>query len=109
MSLILEMVRREFGIDCKMRTLRRKLHKIKFSYRKGRPVLHKTASRKEQEAFKMKAGERAREMGGEGYAVFVEDEAAVGMSQRPGYGWRRTGGRDTVQTGFSKSPSNRSA
>ena len=101
-SLILEMIRREFGIDCKMRTLRRKLHKIKFSYRKGRPVPHKTASRKEQEAFKMKAGERARELGGEGYAVFVEDEAAVGMSQRPGYGWRRTGGRDTVQTGFSK-------
>ena len=102
LNLIPEMIRGEFGIDCRMRTLRRKLRRIKFSYRKDRPVPHKTASRKEQEAFKMKAGERARELGREGYAVFVEDEAAAGMSQRPGYGWRRAGGRDTVRTGFSK-------
>ena len=34
--------------------------------------------------------------------MFVEDEAAVGMSQKPGYGWRPTGGCDEIQTGFSK-------
>ena len=32
----------------------------------------------------------------------MEDEATVLMSQKPGYGWRPTGGRDAVQTGFSK-------
>ena len=102
LNLILEMIRREFGIDCKIRTLRRKLRKIRFSYRKDRPVPHKSASRKGREAFKKRAGERARELGREGYAVFVEDEATVLMSQKPGYGWRPTGGRDAVQTGFSK-------
>ena len=102
LNLILEMIRREFGIDCRIRTLRRKLRKIGFSYRKDRPVPRKSASKKVQEEFKKKAGEMAKELGRGGYAVFVEDEAAVSMSQKPGYGWRRTGGRDTVRTGFSK-------
>ena len=77
LNLILEMIRREFGIDCKIRTLRRRLRKIRFSYRKDRPVPHKSASRKGREAFKKKARERAGEPGGEGHAVFVEDEATV--------------------------------
>ncbi len=62
----------------------------------------KTASEGEQEEFKAVAGRRARELGKDGYATFVEDEAAVGMSQEPGYGWRPTGGRDTIPRGFSK-------
>ena len=45
LNLILEMIRREFGMDCKIRTLRRRLRKIRFSYRKNRPVPHKSASR----------------------------------------------------------------
>ena len=45
------------------------------------------------------AGRRAKELVTEGYDVFVEDEAAVGMSQEPGYGWRPN---SEIQTGFSK-------
>ena len=62
-------------MDCRVRTLRRRLRKIRFSCRKGRPAPHKSASRKGREAFKKRAGERAGEPGGEGHAVFVEDEA----------------------------------
>ncbi len=102
LNLVLEMIRRKFGMDCKERTLRRMLKRIGFSYRKARPVPPKSASKSEQEEFKAAAGKRARDLANEGYAVFVEDEAAVGMSQEPGYGWRPTGGRDEIQTGFSK-------
>ena len=103
LNLILEMIRRTFGLDCcKARTLRRMLKKIGFSYRKPRPVPPKSASKSEQEEFKARAGRKAGDLANEGYAVFVEDEAAVGMSQEPGYGWRPTGGRDEIQTGFSK-------
>ena len=104
LNLVLEMIRRRFGTDCrcKERTLRRMLKRIGFSYRKARPVPPKSASKSEQEEFKAAAGRRAKELVTEGYDVFVEDEAAVGMSQEPGYGWRPKGGRDEIQTGFSK-------
>ena len=36
-----------------------------------------------------------------GCAAFAEDEAAVQMQQNPKYGWRPTGGRETVKTTFS--------
>ena len=102
LNLILEMIRREFVIDCKMRTLRRKLRRIRYSWRKFRNVPHKSASKREREEFKRRAGEKAKERRAEGYAVFVEDEAAAQMSQKPGYGWRPTNGHDEVQTDFSK-------
>ena len=35
-------------------------------------------------------------------AVFAKDEAAVQRSQNPAYGWRQTGGREQVRTGFSR-------
>ena len=79
LNLILEMIRREFGIDCKIRTLWRKLRKIRFSYRRDRPIPRKSASKKVQEEFKMKAEERAKELDRSGYAVFVEDGAGVNM------------------------------
>ena len=66
LHLILEMIRREFGMDCKIRTLRRRLRKIRFFYRKNRPAPHKSAPRKERETFKKRAGERAKELGREG-------------------------------------------
>ena len=102
LNLILELIRQKFGMDCKARTLRRMLKRIGFSYRKSRPVPPNSASKSEQEEFKAAAGRRARELGKNGYAALVEDEAAVGMSQELGYEWRPTGGRDTIQTGFSK-------
>ena len=64
--MILEMIKREFGIDCKIRTLRRKLRRIRFSWRKCRYVPYKSASKKVQEEFKQVAGEKAAEYRKEG-------------------------------------------
>ena len=102
LNMILEMIKREFGIDCKIRTLRRKLRRIRFSWRKCRYVPYKSASKKVQEEFKQVAGKKAAEYRKEGRPAFVEDEAGVQISQNPSYGWRPTNGRDTVPIGFSK-------
>ena len=106
LNLVLEMIRRRFGTDyccCKARTLRGILKRVGLSYRKTRPVPLKSASKSEQEGFKATAaGRKVKGLANEGYAVFVEDEAAVGMSQKPDYGWRPKGGHDEIQTGFSK-------
>ena len=101
LNLILEMIRREFGIGCKIRTLRRKLRRIRFSWRKCRYVPYKLASKEMQEEFKQVAGGKAAEYRKEGRPAFVEDEAGVQISQNPGYGWRPTNERDAVPIGFS--------
>ena len=81
LNMILEMIKREFGIDCKIRTLRRKLRRIRFSWRKCRYVPYKSASKKVQEEFKQVAGEKAAEYRKEGRPAFV---------MRQGYRYRRT-------------------
>ncbi len=101
LNMILEMIKREFGIGCKIRTLRRKLRRVRFSWRKCRYVPYKSASKEVQEEFKQVAGGKAAEYRKEGRPAFVEDEARVQISQNPGYGWRPINGRDTVPIGFS--------
>ena len=101
MGMVIETVRREFGVAVKTRTLRRWLRRIRFSWRKGRYVPYRSASKKEQEEFKEVVGERAALSRSDDRAVFAEDEAAVQRFQNPTYGWRPTGGRDTARTRFS--------
>ena len=101
LSLLLEMIRERFGLECNARTLRRRLRRIGLSWRKSRHVPYRTASKIVQMEFKEKAGKQARLMRAAGCAVFVEDEAAVQMQQNPKYGWRPTGGRETSKTAFS--------
>ncbi len=101
LNMILEMIKKEFGIGCKIRTLRRKLRRIRFSWRKCRYVPYKSASKEVQEEFKQVAGGKAAEYRKEGRPAFVEDEAGVQISQNPSYGWRPTNGRDTFPIGFS--------
>ena len=98
---ILELIRREFGISCSPRTLRRMLHKIRFSYRKPRPVPYNSAPEAEQGEFKRRTSAEVGRLIGHGYAVFSEDEALRRLSAVAGYGWFPTNGNETVPMGFS--------
>ena len=102
MDMVIEMIRKEFDVTLKARTLRRWLRRIGFSWRKDRYVPYRSASKKEQEEFKQVVGERAAQRRADGRAVFAEDEAAIQRSQNPAYGWRPTGGREQVRSGFSR-------
>ena len=82
---ILELIRREFGISCSPRTLRRMLHKIRFSYRKPRPVPYNSAPEAEQGEFKRRTSAEVGRLTGHGYAVFSEDEALSGGHKDPSF------------------------
>ena len=88
LNMIIEMIRRAFGILAKARTLRRRLRRMMFSRRKNRHVPYKSAPEEKQEEFKKMTGERAAQMRSSGLEVFVKDEAANQMLQNPSCGWR---------------------
>ena len=102
MDMVIEMIRKEFGVTARARTLRRWLRRIGFSWRKDRYVPYRSVSKERQEEFKREVGERAAQRRADGMAVFAEDEAAVQRSQNPAYGWRPTGGREQVRASFSR-------
>ena len=101
-NMVLEMVRKRLGISCRVRTLKRVLRRLGFSYSKPRPIPDKSASEAEQEEFKQETAGLLEEMGKQGHAVMVCDEAAVQIWQGAGYGWRPANGHDTIRQGFSK-------
>ncbi len=102
MDMATEMIRKEFGVTVRARTLRRWLRRIGFSWRKDRYVPYRSVSKEGQDEFKREVGERAAQRRADGMAVFAEDEAAVQRSQNPAYGWRPTGGREQVRASFSR-------
>ena len=102
MDMVIEMIRKEFGVTVRARTLRRWLRRIGFSWRKDRYIPYRPVSKERQEEFKREIGERAAQRRADGMAVFAEDEAAVQRSQNPAYGWRPTGGREQVRASFSR-------
>ncbi len=102
MDMVTEMIRKEFDVTVRARTLRRWLRRIGFSWRKDRYVPYRSVSKERQEEFKREVGERAAQRRADGMIVFAEDEAAVQRSQNPAYGWRPTGGREQVRTSFSR-------
>ena len=71
------LIRKEFGVTVRARTLRRWLRRIGFSWRKDRYVPYRSVSKEGQEEFKREVGERASQRRADGMAVFAEDEAAV--------------------------------
>ena len=91
MDMVTEMIRKEFDVTVRARTLRRWLRRIGFSWRKDRYVLYRPVSKEGQEEFKREVGERAAQKRAGGMTVFAEDEAAVQRSQNPAYGRRPTG------------------
>ena len=102
MDMVTGMIRKEFGVTVRARTLRRWLRRIGFSWRKDRYIPYKSVSKERQEEFKREVGGRAAQRRADGMAVFAEDEAAVQRSQNPAYGWRPTGGREQVRASFSR-------
>ena len=102
LNLVHEVIRRELGIDCKTRTLRRWLRRIGFSWKKNRHVPRRSATRKKQRGFKSEVGERAGQRRAAGRTVFTEDETSVQMEQNPAYGWGPTGGCEETGTSFSR-------
>ena len=80
MDTVTEMIRKEFGVTVRARTLRRWLRRIGFSWRKDRYVPYRPVPKERQEEFKREVGERAAQRRADGMTVFAEDEAAV---QRP--------------------------
>ncbi len=99
MDMVTEMIRKEFGVTVRARTLRRWLRRIGFSWRKDRYVPYRSVSKEGQEEFKREAGGRAAQRRADGMTVFAEDEAAVQRSQNPAYGWRPTGGGGASRSG----------
>ena len=102
MDMVTEMIRKEFGVTVRARTLRRWLRRIGFSWRKDRYVQYRSVSKERQEEFKREVGERAAQRRADGMTVFAEDEAAVQRFQNPAYGWRPTGGREQARASFSR-------
>ena len=77
MDMVTEMIRKEFGVTVRARTLRRWLRRIGFSWRKDRYVPCRPVSKEGQEEFKGEVGERAAQRRADGMTVFAEDEAAI--------------------------------
>ena len=96
------MIRKEFGVTVRARTLRRWLCRIGFYWRKDRYVSYKSVSKERQEEFKRKVGERATQRRADGMTVFAEDETAAQRSQNPAYGWRPAERREQVRASFSR-------
>ena len=101
-NMVMELVMKKFGMTFNPYTLKRAMRRMGFSYSKPRPIPDKSASEEEQEKFKQETADMIREAGRQGYVVRVCDEAAVQIWSDAKYGWRRTGGHDTVRHGFSK-------
>ena len=102
LAMILVMLERELNIECKPRTLRRVMKRTKCSYTKARPVPRKSATKEEREEFVSEANATLEELMAQDYVVLCGDEAGVLRWNGGGYGWRRTGGRYTVKSTFSK-------
>ena len=77
MDMVTEMIRKEFGVTVRARTLRRWLRRIGFSWIKDRYVPCRPVSKEGQEEFKGEVGERAAQRRADGMTVFAEDEAAI--------------------------------
>ena len=93
---------RKFRIRCKTGTLRRALKRIRFSYRKPRPVPYNSATPEEQERFKVETNRLVSEATKEGFTVLACDEMHASLWSDAGYGWRPTNGHDTIKTSYSK-------
>ena len=102
LDMVLELLRTKLGVECRPRTPMRTLRRLRFSYCKARPVPEKSATPEEQGVFMANTNGEVVRLEAEGYAILCEDEAAARKWNGGGYGWRRTGGRDTEQSSHSK-------
>ena len=71
------------------------LHKIRFPYRKPRPVPYNSAPEAEQGEFERRTSVEVGRLAGHGYTVFGEDEALRRLSAAAGYGWFPINGNES--------------
>ena len=102
LDMVIEAVKRRFGIEYKERTMRRILNFLGYSYRKPRPIPEKSATPEEQEKFMRETNELVVDLTKNGYAILSGDEAACQKWSSGGYAWMLRGGHDTVDVSFSK-------
>ena len=102
MVTIQDMLYKKFRIRCKTGTLRRTLKRIRFSYRKSRPVPYNSSTPEEQERFKVETSRLVSEAAKEGFTVPTCDEMHARLRSDGGCGWRPTNGHDTTKTNYSR-------
>lgn len=102
LDMVAAMLYKELHRSFHTRKLQRMLNQMGFSYTKARPISAKSASPEKQQEFKNETNEEIVSLIEQGYDVFFEDETGVQRWNSGGYGWRRTGARDTIKTTFSK-------
>ena len=101
-NMVREMLRKRFGISCSVRTLKRVLGQLGFSYSKSKPIPDKSASKTEQEESKRDTANLPEGMTRQGHVVQVCDEAVVQIWSGAECWWRSAGRHDTVRHGFPK-------
>ena len=102
LAMISAMLERELNVECKPRTPKRVMKRTKCSYTKARPVPRKSATKEEREEFMSETDATLAELIAKGHVAPCGDEACVLRWNGGGYGWRRTGGRYTGRTAFSR-------
>ena len=102
MVTIQDILYKKFRIRCKTGTLRRALRRIRFSYRKPRPVPYNSSTPEEQERFKVETNRLVSEAAKEGFTVPTYDEMHARLRSDGGCGWRPTNGHDTAKTNYSR-------
>lgn len=100
--MVQEQIRKGLGPECSDDTVRRIMHRIRFSFRKSRPTTHKAATEEEQEEFKEKTAEQMRGLAVIGHDIMALDEASCLVGGWNGYGWLPVGGRETTPMSWSK-------
>ena len=100
--MIQDMLYKKFRIRCKTGTLRRALKRIRFSYRKPRPVSYNSATPEKQERFKAKTSRLVSKAAKDGFTVLSCDEMHARLWSDVSCRWRPTNGHDTIKTSYSK-------
>ena len=101
-KMVQHMIRKRLGVSCSGDTVRRMMHRIRFSFRKSRPATRRAASEEEQNGFKAATAGLLGRLAVLGYAIMALDEASCLVGGWNGYGWLPVGGRETVPMSWSK-------
>ena len=101
-SMLRKMVLDRLGIDTRPRTLRATLYRMNLSFRTLREVPHKSADLETCKKFIEDTQKRLSALAKAGYTNFYEDEMTMLLAALTGRGWMPRGGRETIQTTFSR-------
>lgn len=101
--MVLEHIRKKFGVHYALRSVEDLLHRIGFSRKKPRPEHHKSASRKKRAEFKKKAQRMVNRYHKKGYKIYAIDEKHYTANVRTTHGWFRRNKRPTIKVNPARS------